>query len=63
MELLIFIGLQGAGKTTFYQSRFAATHIHISKDRFRHNRRPQHRQQQIDPAGPRRGAQRGGGQH
>ena len=32
MELVILIGLPGAGKSTFYRERFAATHRHISKD-------------------------------
>ena len=32
MELVIFIGLQGSGKSSFYRSRFAQTHAHISKD-------------------------------
>jgi predicted kinase len=31
-ELVIFIGLPGAGKTTFYRERFAETHVHVSKD-------------------------------
>jgi predicted kinase len=31
-ELIIFVGLQGAGKTTLYNERFAATHVHVSKD-------------------------------
>ena len=31
-ELVILIGLPGAGKTTFYRERFAATHVHVSKD-------------------------------
>jgi predicted kinase len=31
-ECVILIGLPGAGKTTFYRQRFAATHRHISKD-------------------------------
>jgi len=31
-ECIILIGLPGAGKTTFYRERFAATHAHISKD-------------------------------
>lgn len=31
-EAVIFIGLQGSGKTTFFASRFAATHAHISRD-------------------------------
>lgn len=29
---MILIGLQGAGKTTLYHERFAATHAHISLD-------------------------------
>jgi predicted kinase len=32
MELVILVGLPGSGKTTFYQSRFAQTHAHVSKD-------------------------------
>jgi predicted kinase len=31
-ECVILIGLPGAGKTTFYQQNFAATHRHVSKD-------------------------------
>ena len=32
MELIIFVGLQGSGKTTYYREHFAATHVHVSKD-------------------------------
>jgi predicted kinase len=32
MEVVILVGLPGSGKTTFYKSRFAATHDHVSKD-------------------------------
>ncbi len=32
MDVIIFIGLQGAGKSTFYQTYFATTHTYISKD-------------------------------
>ncbi len=32
MDVIIFIGLQGAGKSTFYQTHFAMTHVYISKD-------------------------------
>ncbi|HUY79635.1 MAG TPA: ATP-binding protein [Ktedonobacterales bacterium] len=46
-ELVIFIGLQAAGKTTFYHARFAATHAHISKDLLRNNKRPERRQTQL----------------
>jgi predicted kinase len=47
MELLIFIGLQGAGKSTFYRSRFAQTHRHISKDKFPNARNREKRQQTL----------------
>lgn len=32
MEAVIFIGLQGAGKSTFYRERFFATHLRLSLD-------------------------------
>jgi predicted kinase len=32
MEAILFVGIQGSGKTTFYQERFAETHTHISLD-------------------------------
>jgi predicted kinase len=32
MELIVFSGLQGAGKSTFYKERFFATHVRISLD-------------------------------
>ena len=31
-EAIVLIGLQGAGKTTYYNQHFAATHEHISRD-------------------------------
>jgi predicted kinase len=43
-ELILFIGLQGSGKTTFYRTHLAETHALVSKDRFRHNRHKAHRQ-------------------
>ncbi len=39
MEAAIFIGVQGAGKTTFYQERFFHTHVRISLDMLRSRRR------------------------
>ena len=30
--MIIFFGLQGAGKSTFYQTHFATTHAYVSKD-------------------------------
>jgi len=47
MELVIFVGLQAAGKSTFYQTRFAVTHALVSKDRFRNNKNPNRRQIQL----------------
>ena len=47
MDLVILIGLQGSGKTTFYRAHFAATHEHVSKDRLRHNKKPSRRQAQL----------------
>jgi predicted kinase len=46
-ELVMLIGLQGAGKTTFAGQRFGKTHVLISKDRLRNNRRPERRQQRL----------------
>lgn len=39
MEAVIFIGVQGAGKTTFYREAFLQTHTHISLDVVRTRRR------------------------
>ena len=32
MEIIILMGLQASGKSTFYRTHFADTHEHISKD-------------------------------
>jgi len=32
MQLVIFIGLQGSGKSTFYARRFADTHLRLNMD-------------------------------
>jgi predicted kinase len=32
MEAVILCGVQGSGKTTLYEDRFAATHVHVSLD-------------------------------
>ena len=32
MEMIILMGLQASGKSTFYRTHFAATHEHVSKD-------------------------------
>lgn len=43
-ELVILVGLPGAGKSTFYRQRFGATHQHVSKDAMNNHRRPEQRQ-------------------
>ncbi len=47
MELIIFMGLQASGKSTFYRSHFAATHAYVSKDLLRNNKKPGRRQMQL----------------
>lgn len=32
MELIIFVGIPAAGKSTYYRQHFAATHLLVSKD-------------------------------
>ena len=46
-ELVLFVGLQGAGKSSFYRARFAASHDLVSKDRFPNNRHPARRQRRL----------------
>ena len=46
-EVVVLVGLQGAGKSTFYRQRFAATHALVSRDRFRNNPRPARRQREL----------------
>jgi predicted kinase len=43
-EVVILVGLPGAGKTTFFRQRFADTHAHVSKDLMPGDRRPARRQ-------------------
>jgi predicted kinase len=43
MEAVIFIGVQGSGKTTFYRERFLHTHMRLSLDLLR----TRHRQQVL----------------
>jgi predicted kinase len=47
LELVIFVGLQGSGKSTFYRACLAASHAYISKDSLLNNRQPQRRQMQL----------------
>ena len=41
MQAVIFIGVQGSGKTTFYRERFFETHLRISLDMLHTRRREQ----------------------
>ena len=34
MELVVFVGLPGSGKSGYFKSRYAGTHAHVSKDLF-----------------------------
>ncbi|MGC1393498.1 MAG: ATP-binding protein [Coleofasciculaceae cyanobacterium] len=47
MELLIFIGLQASGKSTFYQKNFATTHKLVSKDLMPNHKNRTKRQAQL----------------
>jgi predicted kinase len=47
LELVIFVGLQASGKSTFFRERFAATHEHVSKDLFPNNKNRNRRQTQL----------------
>lgn len=47
MELVIFIGLPASGKSSFYRERFAASHLHVSKDLLGNNRRKDRRQREL----------------
>ena len=47
MEVVLFIGLQASGKSTFYRTRFVGTHGHISKDNFRNAKNRERRQQRL----------------
>lgn len=47
MELVILVGLQASGKSSFYRARLAATHELVSKDLLRNNSKPERRQGQL----------------
>jgi predicted kinase len=47
LEVVVLVGLPGAGKSTFFRQRFAGTHAHVSKDEMRNNRRPADRQLEL----------------
>lgn len=43
----MFVGLQAAGKSTYYRNHLAATHVHVSKDLMKNVRDRDARQQQL----------------
>jgi predicted kinase len=47
LELVVFSGLQASGKTSFYRQRFAATHVHVSKDAWPNARKKEVRQRRL----------------
>jgi predicted kinase len=47
MDMIILVGLQASGKSTFYRTRFASTHAYVSKDLLRNKKRPASLQQQL----------------
>jgi predicted kinase len=50
VELIIFVGMQAAGKSTYYATHFAATHVHVSKDRMKNRDRDARQRQLIEEA-------------
>jgi predicted kinase len=46
-EAVVFVGLQGSGKSSFYRAHFSTSHDLVSKDRFPNNRKPARRQRQL----------------
>ena len=46
-ELIIFVGLQASGKSTYYHNHFAATHVHVSKDLMKNARDREARQREL----------------
>jgi len=47
MELVVIVGLQGAGKSTWVREHLAATHAVVSKDHWPNARRREARQQRV----------------
>jgi predicted kinase len=55
-ELIIFVGLQASGKSTWYRNHFAATHVHVSKDLMQNARNREEKQREMIEAALARGA-------
>ncbi|HEY6138762.1 MAG TPA: ATP-binding protein [Thermoanaerobaculia bacterium] len=45
LELIVFVGLPGSGKSTYFRAHFAATHANVSKDLMPNARRRDDRQE------------------
>lgn len=56
MDLILFVGLQASGKSSFYRTRLAATRELVSKDLMPNNKRPERRQRQLIEEALARGA-------
>lgn len=54
-ELIVFAGLPASGKSTYYRTHFAATHVHVSKDLMKNTRTRDAKQQQMIEAALREG--------
>ena len=48
MDIIILIGLQASGKSTFYRAHFADTHEHISKDLLSRSKNQNKNQKQAE---------------
>jgi predicted kinase len=46
-ELVILVGLPGAGKSTFVAQRFAQSHTRVSRDALRRSRQPERRHEEL----------------
>jgi len=47
VDVIIFVGLQAAGKSTYYHTHLAATHVHVSKDLMKNARNRERRQEAL----------------
>ena len=48
MDIIILIGLQASGKSTFYRTHFADTHEHVSKDLLNRSKNQKKNQKQAE---------------
>lgn len=47
LELVVLVGLQGSGKSSFFRHFYGGTHAHVSKDLFPNNRDKARRQRML----------------